>query len=1009
MREEKECCRTIHLQSGLPYELHTYSYPFACLSMSFDRKAPKDEGKTQWEAATKAPFEGMRLCFGQLMYYRRKAVGKRTLEPNMAPGLFMGWRIDSGLRYRNVVRVLDYAEFRTSGNHVVIDVPEVETYVEAGPPIFPIAHARDKALREGSAAPDALPSYDLKEVPFPVEGGIAAPSTPVGPKSRRVYITADRIIKWKETPGCKACKGMASKHTDECRERFSRLVEAERKEAEDAAILRASAAISGSAIPPPAAPSKAPPHLEEKGAAEGAPEVHAGAASVRQDATRVIDLARGVPACFGMPAIHQATTVATSQEPPGRATKGMPNKRSRKRAKQSGSKQDVFIEFACAPDSSLGVHCQRYGIPFIRLSKEHTDLLDPNTIDQLIEQVKGCQGRPNLWSSIPCTSGSPWQYVNRAQYGESFRKRHMKQEWESRKMFRHFTRVAEVVLQQGGTVSFEWPKGCSAWKRPDVAKFFRDEIYQTAMFDGCMFGLTAKDGGLIRKPWKVVSTSRVLVNILSDELHTCSGLHTHTRAEGAETTRTAYYPPEMCESILRGLYNRHIPMPFPAMPCVPITGGDQGHREKEQQLKHVSALAGVVDDALVFDDDVEASSKVAEICNLSSLLVEAYKEENADASVTQCFAAVTKLLSRAEMLADPAALKAVQDEARGLEAAGTWDLESVREYADVKAEAQKSGISVHFGQLMSIASIKFWELAKHLQKTKGRIVYRGDCAKDENGAAAVYQELGANPTSVQGLNACIAYGSAPGHICTAADAVKAYVQAFLKSKHKTWIDIELSPELRPKWWREKFVRPVVLLIRALYGHPDAGGLWEAHLKEVLKGLGGVEIQEYPGNFWFAEDRLMLSTYVDDLTLAGPRAAHAPFWEKLCALVNVEPPEPIYRILGRNHVYLEHTLLWRRWAFATLISPVGDDVVASIYKALVCTYVAFINDLAPSSKSFANHLHPGINEFINPAKSSRSPFFASPEPAPEPARNLPGTSAEPRRNLLEPPETTRCVL
>ena len=111
VREEKECCRTIHLQSGLPYEFHTYSYPFACLSMSFDRKAPKDDGKTQWEAATKAPFEGMRLCFGQLMYYRRKAVGKRTLEPNMAPGLFMGWRFDSGLRYRNVIKVLDYAEF----------------------------------------------------------------------------------------------------------------------------------------------------------------------------------------------------------------------------------------------------------------------------------------------------------------------------------------------------------------------------------------------------------------------------------------------------------------------------------------------------------------------------------------------------------------------------------------------------------------------------------------------------------------------------------------------------------------------------------------------------------------------------------------------------------------------------------------------------------------------------------------------------------------------------------
>ena len=65
---------------------------------------------------------------------------------------------------------------------------------------------------------------------------------------------------------------------------------------------------------------------------------------------------------------------------------------------------------------------------------------------------------------------------------------------------------------------------------------------------------------------------------------------------------------------------------------------------------------------------------------------------------------------------------------------------------------------------MTIASIKFYELAKELQKKKGRIVYRGDCAKDEYGAAAVYEELGANPTSVQGLNACLAYGSLPGNL-----------------------------------------------------------------------------------------------------------------------------------------------------------------------------------------------------------------------------------------------------
>ena len=140
----------------------------------------------------------------------------------------------------------------------------------------------------------------------------------------------------------------------------------------------------------------------------------------------------------------------------------------------------------------------------------------------------------------------------------------------------------------------------------------------------------------------------------------------------------------------------------------------------------------------------------------------------------------------------------------------------------------------------------------------------------------MYQELGANPTSVQGLNACLAYGSLPGIRVTAADAVKACVQALLSSKYKTWI--ERPPELRPKYWKQQFVKPVVLLIKALYGHPDAGGLWEQHLKVIIKNLGGHEVPEFPGNFFFPDTKLLLSTYVDDLTLAGPEDQHEKFWE-----------------------------------------------------------------------------------------------------------------------------------
>ena len=172
VREEKECCRAIHLQSGLPYDFHTHSLPYACLSLSFDRTAPGSD-KTQWEALTKEPFQGKRGCFGQLVWYRQKG-SKRTLDPNMAPGLFLGWRIDPGMRYRNVVRVLDYQEFRNKRNSNIIDVPEPELYIEDGPPVFPVANATHKSLvdgsvLEGAAAHGALPDIPLRDFPFPPE------------------------------------------------------------------------------------------------------------------------------------------------------------------------------------------------------------------------------------------------------------------------------------------------------------------------------------------------------------------------------------------------------------------------------------------------------------------------------------------------------------------------------------------------------------------------------------------------------------------------------------------------------------------------------------------------------------------------------------------------------------------------------------------------------------------------------------------------------------------------
>ena len=553
-----------------------------------------------------------------------------------------------------------------------------------------------------------------------------------------------------------------------------------------------------------------------------------------------------------------------------------------------------LFEFACDPESQMGITSEKYGIPHIRLSKEFGDLTDPEVQAQVDYQIEACPRAPNMWGAIPCTAGSVWQRLNAARLGPSFRAYLRRQKSQPKKLFASFADRAELVLSRGGTVTFEWPRYNDGWEREDVKAFFANHPeFVEVLFDGCAVGMKSKDGKPIRKPWKLMTTS-LGIKAFFENMKCSHDPSEHAKAAGSETARTAFYPKEMTELIISALYLSKVQVHAPAMPCVHPAPSPHEHREIEQHLRHVSALSGFEDLAIAVESDEQAHNMVSELLDLEALLGNSIAEDS-----SEVHAMVTKLLSRAEMLNDPRALQAIREEAEGLVKAGTWDLDSVQEYQSVKDQARKSGVSVHFGQLMTIASIKFFELAQHLQKMKGRIVYRGDCAKDENGAAAVYQELGANPTSVQGLNACLAYGALPGNKTTAADAIKAYVQALLKSKHKTWI--ELPPELRPKWWRQKFVKPVVLLVRALYGHPDAGGLWEEHLKKVLKSLGGSEVHEYPGNFYFKDTGLLLSTYVDDLTLSGPSEQHKPFWDKLTSLVNVEPPEPIYRILGRNHV------------------------------------------------------------------------------------------------------------
>ena len=104
--------------------------------------------------------------------------------------------------------------------------------------------------------------------------------------------------------------------------------------------------------------------------------------------------------------------------------------------------------------------------------------------------------------------------------------------------------------------------------------------------------------------------------------------------------------------------------------------------------------------------------------------------------------AVAKQLKMDEVMRTPAAKAAMEKEWKKLRDIGCWDLTSVREYDDVRAEALAAERTVHFGRVFPICHEKHSELPPDQRVYKGRVVFQGDNVKDESSHAALFQDLG---------------------------------------------------------------------------------------------------------------------------------------------------------------------------------------------------------------------------------------------------------------------------
>ena len=117
-------------------------------------------------------------------------------------------------------------------------------------------------------------------------------------------------------------------------------------------------------------------------------------------------------------------------------------------------------------------------------------------------------------------------------------------------------------------------------------------------------------------------------------------------------------------------------------------------------------------------------------------------------------ACVARPVSKSERASNEKARKAVTDEWKRLQRKGTWGT-VVRDWNKVAAEAKEKNQEVHFGYLLGLCFEKGSELKANDEgrKYKGRAVYQANRVVNQNWEAALFQDLGSSPATLEAARA----------------------------------------------------------------------------------------------------------------------------------------------------------------------------------------------------------------------------------------------------------------
>ena len=238
----------------------------------------------------------------------------------------------------------------------------------------------------------------------------------------------------------------------------------------------------------------------------------------------------------------------------------------------------------------------------------------------------------------------------------------------------------------------------------------------------------------------------------------------------------------------------------------------------------------------------------------------------------------------------PAGKDAIQEERKKHEKKGTWNVNKVVELSKLLEEKRKSGEEIILGGVHPVMYQKHSESPADAV-LRARVVFTAPRAKTNSGfdPHTIYNEISSAPVTFQAARASRAVGALRGFVSSTRDAESAYLQASLNRKGSLRTFVALPQAFWPESWKGKFVKPMVPLDLALFGHPEAGNIWQDFSFGQLRSLEWKDAPEFKSVFMHKKSKAMLTGYVDDFDMQASKEDSKRHWEEIEKVIEFKEP------------------------------------------------------------------------------------------------------------------------